>query len=83
MNAQKMTYNELESEINANLVDYIALMGNAQQLIEAIAVVVDDHGGISPDRVCATHVENLSEVVRSLRRAASFAGVYARQELQP
>ncbi len=83
MITNRATYNESRDKMGTNLVNYIALMGQAQQLIEALAEFVDDHGGVSPDRVGAAHVDNMTEVVRSLRRAASFAGVYTGQEPKP
>ena len=66
----------------AALYAYMAKMEAARVLIEALAEWAEDMGGVSPDDVKWTHVGDLTETLKELRGAATWAGIDI-EALQP
>lgn len=58
-----------------SLAEYAEKMKKIATILEALTVWAEDMGGISPDAVQKTHVDNLDEVLKKIRGAASWAGI--------
>lgn len=58
-----------EAELDA----YIALCGQAAELLAGLTEYVEDHGDVAPDNVAQRDVERMSRIVAALQTAASLA----------
>lgn len=54
---------------------YVAQIEDIATIAARLAEFADDHGGIAPDDITWSHVANLTEVVKKLRGAATWAGI--------
>ena len=54
---------------------YEEKMAQTHTIIEALTVWVEDMGGVSRDAVTQAHVDNLDEVLKKVRGAATWAGI--------
>lgn len=57
------------------LTEYEEKMQKIALILEALTVWAEDMGGISPDAVRQAHADNLDEVLKRIRGAASWAGI--------
>ena len=57
------------------LAAYIAHIADIATIAARLVEYADDHGGVDPDDINWTHVSDLTEVVKALRGAASWAGI--------
>lgn len=57
------------------LTEYAEKMKKIATALEALTVWAEDMGGISPDDVRKTHVDDLDEVLKRIRGAATWAGI--------
>lgn len=73
MNAYTNPYRTYSNE--AELDSYIALCGEAADLLEQLAEYVGDHGGVAPDAVDQNDVNRMYGIVARLRDAKQHSGI--------
>ncbi|MCC6457263.1 MAG: hypothetical protein IT328_20080 [Caldilineaceae bacterium] len=56
----------------AELTAYIGLIAQAAELLDELALFIDDHGEVTPDQVSEIHVGNMTEVVVRLQNLKKF-----------
>ena len=57
------------------LTAYVAHIDTIATIAARLVQYAEDHGGIAPDDINWTHVSDLTEVVKALRGAVSWAGI--------
>ena len=57
------------------LTQYEEKMQKIALILEALTVWVEDMGGISPDAVTQVRVDEVDEVLKKVRGAATWAGI--------
>lgn len=57
------------------LTEYENKMQKIATILEALTVWVEDMGGISPDAVTQARVDEVDEVLKKVRGAATWAGI--------
>ncbi len=57
------------------LTEYEEKMQKIALILEALTVWVEDMGGISPDAVTQVRVDEVDEVLKKVRGAATWAGI--------